>query len=80
MRFKHIHINNIPAFFEMIDQCTGKVELVGEGLRLNLKSELAQYVSLEEIFSSGEEIPELDLVAYNQEDAKRIIKYMSENH
>ena len=39
------NITNIDKFFEVVDSCTGKVELVtGEGDRLNLKSKLSQYV------------------------------------
>ena len=42
------NITNIEKFFSVVDSCAGKVELVtGEGDRLNLKSKLSQYVSLE---------------------------------
>ena len=57
-------IKDVNKFFEEIDSCKGKVELVtGEGDRLNLKSKLSQYVSLANIFSDGT-IEELELVAY----------------
>ncbi len=70
------NITNIDKFFEVVDSCKGKVELVtGEGDRLNLKSKLSQYVSLANIFSNGE-IPELELVAYEQEDINRLINFM----
>lgn len=74
------HISNIASFFDVIDQCSGKVELVGDDIRLNLKSKLSQYLSLAEIFSGGEEIPELEIVAYNQEDVNRLINYMMYNN
>lgn len=74
------HISNIPEFFEVIDSCTGKVELVGEDIRLNLKSKLSQYIGLAEIFSAeAHEIPELEIVVYNQEDANKLINYMMNN-
>ena len=45
------NITNIDKFFSVIDDCSGKVELVtGEGDRLNLKSKLSQYVSIANIF------------------------------
>ena len=67
------NIRDINKFFEVIDQCRGKVELVtGEGDRLNLKSKLSQYVSLANIFSNGE-IPELEIIAYEKEDVDRLI-------
>ena len=71
------NITNVEKFFETVDQCKGKVELVtGEGDRLNLKSKLCQYVSLANIFSGGNEIPELEIVAYEKEDIDRLINFM----
>lgn len=70
------NIQNIDKFFQVVDSCEGKVELVtGEGDRLNLKSKLAQYVSMANIFSNGE-IPELEIIAYEPEDTDKLIKFM----
>jgi hypothetical protein len=73
------NINNIEKFFQVIDSCAGKVELVtGEGDRLNLKSKLCQYVSMANIFSNGE-IPELEIIAYEKEDIDKLIAFMFGN-
>lgn len=74
---KVMGIKDIDKFFEVVDSCKGKVELVtGEGGdRLNLKSKLSQYVSLANIFSNGE-IPELEIVAYEKEDIDKLMDYM----
>ena len=73
------HISDINKFFEVVEQCKGRVELVtGEGDRLNLKSKLCQYVSMANIFSNGE-IPELEVVAYEKEDIDRLISFMMNN-
>ncbi len=73
---KVMGIKDIDKFFEVVDSCEGKVELVtGEGDRLNLKSKLAQYVSLANIFSNGE-IPELEIVAYERSDIDKLMEYM----
>ena len=70
------NITDVDAFFKVIDECQGPVELVtGEGDRLNLKSKLCQYVSLANIFSNGN-IPELEIVAHEQEDVQRILDFM----
>ena len=70
------NITNIDKLLSVIDDCTGRVELVtGEGDRLNLKSKLSQYVSMANIFSNGE-IPELELIAYEKEDIDRLVKFM----
>ena len=70
------NITDIEGFFKVVDQCRGRVELItGEGDRLNLKSKLAQYVSLANIFSNGE-IPELEIVAYESEDIDKLMSFM----
>lgn len=70
------NITDIEAFFKVVDECKGRVELVtGEGDRLNLKSKLSQYVSMANIFSNGE-IPELEVIAYEKEDTDRLIHFM----
>ena len=75
---KITNIENVEKFFEVVDQCKGKVELVtGEGDRLNLKSKLCQYVSLANIFSNGE-IPELEVIAHEPEDVDRLVNFMLE--
>ena len=70
------NITDIDKFFEVVDRCSGKVELVtGEGDRLNLKSKLSQYVSIANIFSNSE-IPELQIVAYEPDDIERLTEFM----
>ena len=69
-------IKDFDKFFEAVDKCKGRVELVtGEGDRLNLKSKLCQYVSLANIFSNGE-IPELEIIAYEKEDIDKLLSFM----
>ena len=69
-------IDNVEKFFSVIDECRGRVELVSpEGDRINLKSKLAQYLSLASVFSNGY-IKELDLIAYEREDVDRLLKFM----
>ena len=73
------NIKNIDKFFQVVDKCKGKVELVtGEGDRLNLKSKLSQYVSMANIFSNGE-IPELEIIAYEPEDIGKVVNFMMES-
>ena len=70
------NITDVDKFFEVIDSCKGKVELVtGEGDRLNLKSKLSQYVSMANIFWDGT-IAELELLAYEPEDIQKLLSFM----
>ena len=75
MKVKEIH--DINKFFEVIKKCKGKVELVGPNIRLNLKSKMAEFVSLAEIFSANVDIDELEIVAYDYEDVMYLINYMA---
>lgn len=70
------NITDIEKFFDVIDSCKGKVELVtNEGDRLNLKSKLSQYVSLANVFSDGT-IEEIEIIIHEEEDRDKLIKYM----
>ena len=70
------NITDVEGFFNVVDSCKGRVELVtGEGDRLNLKSKLSQYVSMANIFANGE-IPELEVIAYEKEDTDKLIQFM----
>lgn len=75
MKVKEIH--DINRFFEVIKKCKGKIELVGPNIRLNLKSKMAEFVSLAEIFSADVDIDELEIVAYDYEDVMYLINYMA---
>lgn len=75
MKIHNITENNIDKFFELIDSCEGKVELVCEDFRLNLKSRFAQYVSLAKIFFN-KEVKEIELLAYNQNDINKLINFL----
>lgn len=74
---KITNIKNVDKFFEVVDSCKGRVELVtGEGDRLNLKSKLTQCISLAHVFSSGNAIPELELIASEKEDVDKLLNFM----
>ena len=73
---KVTNITDISGFFEVVDGCSGKVELVtGEGDRLNMKSKLSQYVALANVFSDGK-IDEIEIIAYEPEDVNKLISFM----
>ena len=48
------NINNPQRFFDVVQHCEGRVELVtDEGDRLNLKSKLCQYIMLTQMFKDA---------------------------
>ena len=69
-------ITDVNKFFEVLDQCKGKVELItSEGDRLNLKSKLSQYIMLSKMFAEAK-IGDIEIVAYEPEDTQRLIDYL----
>ncbi|MEY8391781.1 polya polymerase [Lachnospiraceae bacterium] len=74
---KLYNINSPEEFFKVVDQCKGTVELVStQGDRLNLKSQLTKYITITSLFSDESIISELELVAYDPEDATLLMEYM----
>ena len=78
MKLMNIDVNKLDELFAIIDGCKGRVELVSEeGDRINMKSKLSQVVSLANIFAAGADvINQLELVAYNPEDAAKLFNFM----
>ena len=71
---KVMNIENPEEFLKVIDSCEGQVELVtADGDRLNLKSKLCQLISL------SSSIPEMEIIAHEAEDVKRIMNYMMQS-
>lgn len=66
---------NEKKFLEIIEICTGKVELVTkEGDRLNLKSKLSQYVFLAGLLGK-DDIKDLEILAYEKEDMEKLSSF-----
>lgn len=77
MKLLNINVDRLGELFEIIDQCKGKVELVGDDIRLNLKSKLSQYFSLAKIFSDGsDKIEKLEIVTDDPDDTNLLINFM----
>lgn len=70
------NITQPQKFFEMLQQCKGKVELVtSEGDRLNLKSTLCQYIMLTQMFTEAK-IGEIELLVSEPEDLSLLLNYL----
>lgn len=75
---KLYHLKDITGFFNIINSCKGRVELVtDEGDRLNLKSKLSRYVALAKLFDENSEIPEMELLCSEPDDVQKIINFIS---
>lgn len=75
---KVCHIGNLDRFFEVVDKCEGKVELVTEqGDCLNLHSKISQFVALVKIVTDYN-IQQGNIVSYNRKDTERLLKYIKQ--
>ncbi len=73
---KIMNITDTQKFFEVVDGCKGKVELItSEGDRLNLKSKLCQFVSLTKIFDLTEKI-DIELICEDPQDTLKLLDYV----
>ena len=67
---------NIDKFFEVVDKCEGKVEMLTEnGDCLDLRPKLCQFVTLVKMLADGN-IEQMEIVAENKNDRQRLITYM----
>lgn len=70
------NITNVERFFETVDKCSGRVELLTkQGDRLNLKSKLSQYVSLTGMFNDPM-IEEIELLVSEPEDIQKLLEFL----
>ena len=81
MKLKNLKLENLEGFFKVVDQCEGSVYLVSPDMNINLKSKIAQYISLANLCSAGNGvIDEVEIVANNRSDIDRLIKFMIQGH
>jgi len=73
---KITNIANPKKFFEALERCRGRVELItDEGDRLNLKSKLCQYIALTQMFTEGM-IENVEIVLSEPEDLVLLAEYL----
>ncbi len=70
------NVSNIEGLFEVINTCKGNVELVSEeGDKINLKSRLAQYLTIAGVFAHGY-ARELELIIEDPDDMNKIMEFI----
>lgn len=78
MKINNLSPDKLNKFFEVVDTCEGKVELVtSEGDRLNLKSALCKYVAFAKILVNTD-IPEMEVICYNPNDTLKFMTFLVE--
>mgnify|MGYP003543007353 FL=1 len=73
---KVTNITNVDKFFEVVDKCEGKVELITDnGDRLNLKSKFNQYTAMIKMLAHGK-IKQMEIVEKKKKDTQKLIAFM----
>lgn len=72
-------VKNINKFFEIVDKCYGRVDLVCQDMVLNLKSNLAKYFAFTQL-CSDDIVDEIEILVYDKEDKDRFVKFMMEGN
>lgn len=81
MKLQNLNTDKLEMFFDVLGECKGKVYLKGKDMYLNLKSNLAKYVSFASLCASdADEIAEIEIYAEEREDVDRLIKFMVEGN
>ena len=69
-------IQDVNGFFQALDECEGRVELITEDHDvLNLASKLTQFIGLTRVFSNPD-YTSYEIVCYHAEDYDKLKKYL----
>ena len=67
---------NIDEFFEVVDKCEGRVEMLTEnGDCLDLRPKLCQFVTLVKMLTDGD-VERMEIIAENKKDEQKLMAYM----
>lgn len=67
---------NIDKFFEVVDKCEGRVEMLTEnGDCLDLRPKLCQFVTLVKMLADGN-VERMEIIAENKKDEQKLMAYM----
>ena len=81
MKFTNLRKEKLDDFFKVVKKCKGNVYLMSPDMHINLKSNLAHFISFASLCSaSAEEIAEIDIVAHEREDVDMLYKFMVEGN
>ena len=73
---KLTNITNVDKFFEVVDKCDGKVEMLTEnGDCLDLRPKLCQFVTLVKMLTDGD-VERMEIIAENKKDEQKLMAYM----
>ena len=77
MKITNLTKERLQQLFKLIEKCTGNVYLTSPDMHINLKSNLAHFVSFANLcLASNEEIEKIEIVAQTREDIDMLYDFM----
>lgn len=81
MKLLNLPKDKIDDFFEIVKKCKGNVYLISPDMHINLKSNLAHFISFAKLCSANtEEIEKIEIVVPNRDDMDMLINFMMGEH
>lgn len=81
MKFTNLKKEKLDAFFDVVKQCKGNVYLMSPDMHINLKSNLAHYISFASLCAaSAEDIEQIEIIAHERDDIDMLYKFMVEGN
>lgn len=78
MKLTNLKKNNFNDFFDVIAKCKGNVYLNSSDMNINLKSNLAKYISFTKLcLASVEEINKIDITFQDREDIDMVLDFFA---
>lgn len=79
MKFKKLNAKQLNKFFEVVQECKGKVYLISPDMNINLKSNLSKYISFVNLCAANkDEISKIEILANEREDIDMLYQYLKE--
>lgn len=77
MKLTNLNKEKLDDFFEVVKQCKGNVYLISPDMHINLKSNLAHFISFAKLCSAGtKEIEKIEIIAPEREDIDMLLNFM----
>lgn len=77
MKITNLTKDRLQQLFNIIEKCTGSVYLISPDMHINLKSNLAHFVSFANLcLASNDEIEKIEIIAQTKEDIDMLYDFM----
>lgn len=79
MKLTNLKKEKLNEFFEVVKQCKGNVYLMSPDMHINLKSNLAHYISFASLCAANvDDIEKIEIIANEREDIDMLLNFMME--